>query len=59
MSVGSKPRMVSVGALLAAYEAGKKANRYRFARLSPYYERPALDKFWFAGFDGEALPGIA
>lgn len=50
-----KPRMVSVGALMDALEAGKKARKQGFGRVTPYYEKPALDKFWFGGYDGKTF----
>lgn len=38
------------------YEAGKKAARKGFDRISPYYENPKADKFFFLGHDGEKFP---
>lgn len=39
----------------AAFESGKKAKHYGFARVTPYYEAAKSDYFWFAGFDGKTM----
>jgi hypothetical protein len=35
-----------------AYKSGEKAKRFSWARLSPFYDDPIADAFFFAGFDG-------
>lgn len=37
-----------------AFECGRKAKRHGWVPLSPYVT-PALDHFWFAGFDGKTF----
>lgn len=36
-----------------AFASGQRAKRNGWARLSPYLDSPAIDHFWFAGFDGK------
>jgi hypothetical protein len=31
---------------------GANAQEFGFSRVSPYYENPEADLFWFFGFDG-------
>lgn len=35
-----------------AYDAGVKAKRMGFGRVTPYYNQPRSDYWWLAGFDG-------
>ena len=35
-----------------AYDAGAKAKRSGFMRVTPYYEQARADYWWLAGFDG-------
>lgn len=35
-----------------AYDAGAKAKRQGFERVTPYYNQPRSDYWWLAGFDG-------
>jgi len=34
------------------YDAGAKARRKGFMRVTPYYQQPRADYWWLAGFDG-------
>jgi hypothetical protein len=34
-----------------AFQAGQKAKQRGSFRVSPYYEKPLLDKCFFAGYD--------
>jgi hypothetical protein len=43
-----------VGFAKRALSAGRAAKFAHFARISPYYENPELDHFFFAGFDGQS-----
>jgi hypothetical protein len=38
-----------------AYLSGKSAKKQGFARVTPYYEAPKSDHFWFAGYDGKTM----
>lgn len=38
-----------------AHAAGAKAKHQGMERVSPYYERPMLDRFFFGGYDGLTL----
>ena len=42
----------------AAWSRGVDA-RGRYMRVSPYYEDPGKDVFWFAGYDGLTLQDAA
>ena len=36
-----------------AYTAGKNAKHKGWERLSPYYNKPKLDEYFYKGFDNE------
>lgn len=38
-----------------AFARGVVAKRQRWYRVTPYYEMPQADHFWFAGFDGKTM----
>lgn len=38
-----------------AYVSGKENKRLGMMRVSPYYEAPKSDHFWFAGYDGKTM----
>lgn len=41
-----------------AWFRGQNAQK-RFLRVSPYYEDPGADLFWYAGYDGVSLADAA
>lgn len=51
----TKKKNTSPEYLKQAYERGKTAKSKKFMRVSPFYEEPDADKYWFAGFDGRKL----
>jgi len=53
---GQKQRKVKVLAapqLLTAFRSGQRAKLRGMERLSPYYEMPPMDRYFFAGYDGK------
>lgn len=38
-----------------AFAVGQNDKRAGFDRVSPYYDAPGSDHFWFAGYDGKTM----
>lgn len=41
-----------------AYQKGKDARRKGWERLSPYYNQPQADKYFYAGWDGKPFEEV-
>ena len=39
----------------AAFQEGQKAKAAHKFRVTPYYDKPGADHFWFAGYDGKTF----
>ncbi len=53
MDIGRTVKVIDEAQLHKARHAGRKAKIDGFARISPYYDCPPLDHYWFAGYDGK------
>lgn len=44
--------------LKEAYYLGQAARERHLLRVTPYYEDPVADEYWFAGYDGVKLEDV-